>query len=68
MSVSLLIPPAPTAQLAMVLRATGGMVKLLALSSCAPSKPRLQNCQLRAHDVEVLIAQLRNGPYLEDVE
>lgn len=44
------------------------MVKLLALSSCAPSKPRLQNCQLRAHDVEVLIAQLRNGPYLEDVE
>nr|XP_036866675.1 protein NLRC5 isoform X1 [Manis javanica] len=37
----------------------------------APSRSltlRLQNCQLRAHDVEVLIAQLRNGPYLEDVD
>ncbi|KAK2491730.1 hypothetical protein MC885_014169 [Smutsia gigantea] len=37
----------------------------------APSRSltlRLQNCQLGAHDVEVLIAHLRNGPYLEDVD
>ncbi|XP_057568151.1 protein NLRC5 [Hippopotamus amphibius kiboko] len=28
----------------------------------------LQKCQLRAHDVEVLIAQLRDGPYLDEVD
>ena len=29
---------------------------------------RLQKCQLGVHDVEVLIAQLREGPQLDEVE
>jgi hypothetical protein len=30
--------------------------------------PRLQKCQLRVHDAEVLIDLLREGPHLEEVE
>lgn len=47
----------------------GAIVYLLALSPSVPlPHPRLQNCQLTVQDVEMLIAQLQEGPQLDEVE